>query len=40
MKWIEEKGNVNPKTDSNWKIVPEEWAKKGSEKDCKLMFND
>lgn len=40
MKWIEEKGNVNPKTDSNWKIVPEEWAKKGSEKDSKLMFKD
>jgi 2',3'-cyclic-nucleotide 2'-phosphodiesterase / 3'-nucleotidase len=40
MKWIEEKVNVNPKADNNWKIIPEDWAKKGKEKDSKLLFKD
>ncbi|MEN8192090.1 MAG: bifunctional UDP-sugar hydrolase/5'-nucleotidase [Bacteroidota bacterium] len=40
MKWIEEKGNVNPKTDENWKIIPEEWAEKGKVKDYKLLFKN
>jgi len=40
MKWIEKEVTVNPKTDNNWKIIPEEWAKLGAEKDSKLMFKD
>ena len=40
MKWIENKEIVNPKANNNWKIIPKEWAKKGAEKDSKLMFND
>lgn len=40
MKWIEQKGNVNPKTSENWKIIPEKWAKKGKKKDYKLLFKD
>jgi len=40
MKWIEKEVTVNPKTDNNWKIIPEEWAKIGAEKDSKLMFKD
>lgn len=40
MKWIEEKGNVNLKTSENWKIIPEDWAKKGKEKDYKLLFKN
>ncbi len=38
MKWIEDKGNVNPKANNNWEIIPTDWAKKGSEKDRKLLF--
>ncbi|MDA3861614.1 MAG: bifunctional UDP-sugar hydrolase/5'-nucleotidase [Melioribacteraceae bacterium] len=38
MKWIEKEGTVNPNADNNWGIIPTEWAKKGSEKDRKLLF--
>lgn len=40
MKWIEKEGSVTPKADNNWKIIPEDWAKLGAEKDSKLMFKD
>lgn len=40
MKWIEEKGNVNPKADGNWKIIPKDWAKKGKEKNYKMLFKN
>jgi len=40
MKWIEEKKNVNPKADNNWKIIPKDWAKNGKEKDYKLLFQE
>jgi len=40
MKWIEEKGNVNLKANGNWKIIPEEWAEKGREKNYKLLFKN
>jgi len=38
MKWIEKKKTITPKKIGNWKIIPEDWAKKGSEKDYKLLF--
>lgn len=40
MKWIEEKGTVNPKVDGNWLVIPKEWATKGKKKDYKLMFKN
>lgn len=40
MKWIEKKGKVDPKADGNWEIIPEDWAKKGKEKDYTLLFNN
>ncbi len=38
MKWIEEKGTVTPQKNDNWKILPENWFKKGKEKDYPLLF--
>jgi len=40
MKWIEKEKTITPKVNGNWKIIPEEWVKKGSEKDSKLMFKN
>jgi len=38
MKWIEEKGTITPKKNDNWKVLPENWFKKGKEKDFPLLF--
>ncbi len=38
MKWIEEKKTVTPAAFNNWTVVPDEWWKKGKEKDAGLMF--
>ena len=40
MRWIEEKKVINPEIISNWKVVPEDWWKKGREKDYQLLFNE
>lgn len=38
MKWIEHQGSVSPKLLNNWKVIPEDWWKKGKEKDYKILF--
>ena len=38
MKWIERNKNVVPEENLNWKVVPEEMARKAKERDYKLMF--
>ena len=38
MKWIEEKKIIHPEIRENWDIIPEEWWKKGKEKDYRLLF--
>ncbi|MCH8171596.1 MAG: bifunctional metallophosphatase/5'-nucleotidase [Bacteroidetes bacterium] len=38
MKWIEKEKTITPEKIGNWKIIPEDWAKKGSKKDYKLLF--
>jgi len=40
MKWIEKKQFVEPKTNGNWKIIPENLHKKGKETDYKLLFEE
>ena len=40
MKWIESKKILIPKKLSDWKIIPEQWWKKGKEKDYKLLFDE
>ena len=39
MKWIEEQKIVEPHPMGNWKVIPEEWWKKGKEKDDKLLYS-
>lgn len=39
MKWIEKQKTVTPKILGNWKIIPEEWWKKGKEKDQKILYS-
>jgi len=38
MKWIEKKKIINPEIIGNWKVIPEEWWKKGKEKDYQILF--
>ena len=38
MKWIEKKKIINPEIIGNWKLIPEDWWKKGKEKDYKILF--
>ena len=38
MKWIEKEKIITPEKSGNWKIIPKNWAKKGSKKDYKLLF--
>jgi 2',3'-cyclic-nucleotide 2'-phosphodiesterase/3'-nucleotidase len=38
MKWIEKKKSVTPEALGNWKVIPENWWKKGKEKDYKILF--
>ena len=40
MKWIKEKGTVDPTETVNWSLIPKEIAEKAIEKDYKLMFNN
>jgi 2',3'-cyclic-nucleotide 2'-phosphodiesterase/3'-nucleotidase len=40
MKWIEKSKVVIPKLNNNWKVIPEDWWKKGKEKDYKLLFDN
>lgn len=40
MKWIENEKIVNPKALNNWSVVPQDWWKKGKEKDEKLLFKE
>ncbi|NOQ24415.1 MAG: bifunctional metallophosphatase/5'-nucleotidase [Bacteroidales bacterium] len=37
MKWIEEKGKVNPELKSEWSVIPDEWWLKAKEIDKKIM---
>lgn len=38
MKWIEERGTVDPQADNNWKVIPESWAEQAQETDYGLLF--
>lgn len=38
MNWISEKKEVYPQALNNWKIIPEDWWKKGKEKDKSIIF--
>ncbi len=40
MKWIEKEKTVNPKALNNWSVIPQDWWKKGKEKDAKLLFKE
>lgn len=39
MKWIEKQNKVTPPLFNNWKVVPEDWWRKGKQKDFKILFN-
>jgi 2',3'-cyclic-nucleotide 2'-phosphodiesterase/3'-nucleotidase len=39
MKWIENEKVVVPSSMNNWHVIPENWWKKGKEKDQKILFN-
>jgi 2',3'-cyclic-nucleotide 2'-phosphodiesterase/3'-nucleotidase len=38
MQWIKDKKIITPLIIGNWKIVPEEWWKKGRERDYEILF--
>ena len=40
MEEIERQGTINPQPNSNWKFVPEAWAKPALERDRKQLFGD
>ncbi len=40
MNWIEEKGEVNPAVNRNWKVIPQEFWFKGMKKDYRLLFGN
>ncbi len=40
MKWIENKGTVNPGRLNNWNVIPEDWWEKGKAKDYKILFKN
>ena len=40
MEEIRRQGNVDPKPNSNWRFVPEEWAKPALVRDRKLLFGE
>jgi 2',3'-cyclic-nucleotide 2'-phosphodiesterase/3'-nucleotidase len=37
MKWIEEKGKVEPELKNEWSVIPETWWLKAKEKDTKIL---
>ena len=36
--WLKAKGEITPKADNNWMIIPREWADTAKEKDYQLLF--
>ncbi len=38
MKWIAEKGNLNPQVNFNWQILPENWYPDARKRDRELLF--
>jgi 2',3'-cyclic-nucleotide 2'-phosphodiesterase / 3'-nucleotidase len=40
MNWLRKQKNVSPEKINNWKIVPEEWWRKGLGKDFQLLFGN
>ena len=40
IQYVKSKGTISPKSIDQWKMIPEEWVKKGAEKDSKLLFGN
>ena len=40
MKWLEEKREINPVANNNWKILPESWVETARPKDYVLLFGE
>lgn len=40
IKWIEKNKTINPKTNNNWKVIPENWYNKAKDRDYKILFGD
>jgi 2',3'-cyclic-nucleotide 2'-phosphodiesterase/3'-nucleotidase len=38
--WIRERGTIDPKPLSDWKIIPEDWASAAKERETKLLFGN
>jgi 2',3'-cyclic-nucleotide 2'-phosphodiesterase/3'-nucleotidase len=38
MKWIQEKGTVQPSANNNWQVVPRDWAEQARETDYELLY--
>lgn len=38
IQWIEENKIITPEIISSWRVVPEDWWKKGKEKDYQILF--
>ena len=39
MNFLREQKRFEAKPDGNWKVIPEDWAKKGKEKDMPYLFD-
>jgi len=40
MEWLKQKGDITPKTNNNWKIIPEDWVNQAKPKDYNLLFGE
>ena len=40
MKWIEEKGTINPKPHGHWKVIPENYLQSGKSRDYPILFRN
>lgn len=40
IQYVKDKGTISPKAMNQWKMIPEDWVKKGAEKDSKLLFGE
>jgi 2',3'-cyclic-nucleotide 2'-phosphodiesterase/3'-nucleotidase len=40
MEWIKEKGVITPVPQSDWKVIPEEWASDAAKREKKLLFGN
>jgi 2',3'-cyclic-nucleotide 2'-phosphodiesterase/3'-nucleotidase len=40
LQWIKNKKNINPSLIGNWEIIPEDWWKRGKERDYELLFGE